>query len=287
LIKIEEILLKEKPDLVLVYGDTNSTLAGALAPAKLHIPVGHIEAGLRSYDKKLPEELNRILVDNVSDYLFAPTKIAVKNLEKENIRKGVFLVGDVMLDALLENIKIAEKKSKIMEKLGLEPKNYLLATIHRPRNVDNEENLENIIEAFIESEEKIIFPIHPRTRKNLKKFGLINRILKSKNLKIIKSVSYLDMLKLEKNSRKILTDSGGIQKEAYFLRIPCITLRENTEWIETVEDKWNILVGQDKDKILKAIKEFEPSGETYSFKFGDGKASKKIAEIIRRIIKNN
>ena len=287
LIKIEEVLLKEKPDLVLVYGDTNSTLAGALAPAKLHIPVGHVEAGLRSFDKRMPEELNRILTDHVSDYLFAPTKTAVKNLEMENIKKGVFLVGDVMFDALLENIKIADEKSNILERLGLETKDYLLATVHRAENADNKINLKSIIEVFIESGERIIFPVHPRTRKNLKKFGLMDKILNSKNLKLIEPVGYLDMIKLEKYSKKILTDSGGVQKEAYFLKIPCITLRENTEWIETVEDKWNILVGQDKDKILKAIKEFEPSGETYSFKFGDGKASKKIVEIIRKSTENN
>ncbi|ASJ10329.1 UDP-N-acetyl glucosamine 2-epimerase [Thermococcus sp. P6] len=278
--RIEEVLLKEKPDLVLVYGDTNSTLAGALAGVKLHIKVAHVEAGLRSFDRRMPEEVNRVLTDHVSDYLFAPTETAVKNLYNEGIREEVYLTGDVMLDALLYNVRIAERKLKILDELGLKPKKYYLATVHRAENTDNRRNLENIINAFIKSNDLIVFPAHPRTMKALKNYGLYEKLESAGNVLLIKPVGYLDMLMLEKNARKILTDSGGVQKEAYFLRVPCITLREKTEWVETVEDGWNVLVGADEEKILNAIKEFEPDGGTYTHKFGDGKASEKIAKIL-------
>lgn len=278
--RIEKVLLKENPDLVLVYGDTNSTLAGALAAAKLHIKVAHIEAGLRSFDKKMPEEVNRVLTDHISNFLFAPTETAVKNLHNEGIKEGVYLTGDVMYDALLYNIKIARKNSNILKELGLKSKEYLLATVHRAENTDNRKSLENIIEAFIESGELIVFPAHPRTQKYLKAYKLLKKLEKVGNVLLIPPVGYLDMLVLEENARKILTDSGGVQKEAYFLKVPCITLRERTEWVETVEDGWNILVGADKEKILNAIREFNPNGKVYTYKFGDGKASEKIVKTI-------
>jgi len=278
--KIEEVLIKEKPDIVLVYGDTNSTLAGALAAVKLHIKVAHIEAGLRSFDKRMPEEVNRVLTDHVSDYLFAPTETAVRNLKNEGITEEVYLTGDVMYDALLHNIETARKHSRILKDLGLRPKGYLLATVHRAENTNIRKNLKNIIKAFIESSELIVFPIHPRTRKYLNQYGLMEELEKSDNVLLLNPVGYLDMLLLEENAKKILTDSGGVQKEAYFLKVPCITLRERTEWVETVEDGWNILVGTDKEKILKAIVEFEPTGETYTYKFGTGDASKKVVKIL-------
>ena len=278
--KIEEVLVREEPDIVLVYGDTNSTLAGALAAVKLHIKVAHVEAGLRSFDKRMPEEVNRVLTDHVSDYLFAPTETAVKNLHNEGIDDGVYLTGDVMYDALLHNIRIARKESRILTKLGLTPGEYLLATVHRAENTDSRERLESIIEAFIESDELIVFPVHPRTRKYLEAYGLIDEVEKAGNVLMIPPVGYLDMLALEENARKILTDSGGVQKEAYFLKVPCITLRERTEWVETVEDGWNILVGADREKILRAIREFEPRGDTYTYRFGDGKASERIAKAL-------
>ncbi len=278
--RIEEVLIEERPDLVLVYGDTNSTLAGALAAVKLHIKVAHVEAGLRSFDKRMPEEINRVLTDHVSDYLFAPTETAVKNLHKEGIKDGVYLTGDVMYDALLYNIKIARKKSRILNELGLRPKEYLLATVHRAENTDSKERLTNIINAFIEINELIVFPVHPRTRKYMEAYGLIEKIEKSPNILLVPPVGYLDMLVLEENARKIITDSGGVQKEAYFLKVPCITLREKTEWVETVKDGWNVLVGANREKIVKAIEEFEPSGETYNHRFGDGNASKRIVEIL-------
>jgi len=278
--RIEKVLIKEKPNLVLVYGDTNSTLAGALAAAKLHIKVAHIEAGLRSFDRKMPEEINRVLTDHISDYLFAPTETAVKNLYKEGIRNGVYLTGDVMYDALLSNIKVAQNKLRILRDLGLKPKKYLVATVHRAENTDNKRNLKSIIEAFIESDELIVFPAHPRTLEYLKVYNLLKEIKEAENILLIKPVGYLEMLILEKNARKIITDSGGIQKEAYFLKVPCITLREKTEWVETVEDGWNILVGANKEKIIRAIKDFEPKEKTYTYKFGSGKASKNIVKIL-------
>ncbi len=280
--RIEKVLMNEKPDLVLVYGDTNSTLAGALAAVKLHIPVAHVEAGLRSFDRRMPEEINRVVTDHISDILFAPTKTAVSNLRKEGIEKGVYLVGDVMVDALLENIKIAERKSKILEKLGIKSKEYLLVTVHRPENTDNKKKLKSIIDALIDSGEKIVFPAHLRTLKALQKYNLLDTINKSKNITIIKPVGYLDMLVLEKNAKKILTDSGGVQKEAYILKVPCITLRESTEWVETLEDGWNVLVGSNNEKILNAIRNFEPSVENHANRFGDGRTANKIVGSITK-----
>lgn len=281
LVKLEKVLIREKPDLVLVYGDTNSTLAGALAASKLHIPVGHIEAGLRSFNREMPEETNRVVADHVSNLLFCPTKNAVNLLKKEGITKGVYFTGDVMLDAILQNIKIAEKKSKILERLNLGPKEYLLATIHRAENTDDKERLKSIFDAFFKSNEKIVIPLHPRTVKYLKKYRLDNKIKRSKNVLSIKPVGYLDMLKLERNAKKILTDSGGIQKEAYFLKVPCITLRDETEWVETIKDQWNILVRANKDKMLRAIQNFKSSKKQHSY-FGRGKANIKISKIVSK-----
>lgn len=278
IIEIEKVLLKEKPDFVLVYGDTNSTLAGALAAVKMHIPVGHVEAGLRSFDKTMPEEINRILTDHSSDLLFAPTQTGVNNLRMEGITKGVHLTGDAMYDVLLNSLKIAEK-SNILEKIGVKSKEYLLTTIHRQSNTDDVKNLTSIINALSSIDRKIVFPIHPRTEKFIKNHGLKQKI--GKNIILIKPVGYFDFIRLQKNASKILTDSGGIQKEAYFLKVPCITLRENTEWVETIQDGWNVLVGADKEKILNAVTTFKPKGKQRKV-FGDGKSSKKIAEILSK-----
>ena len=274
--RIEEVLLKEEPDLVLVYGDTNSTIAGALAASKLHIKVAHIESGLRSYDKSMPEEINRILIDHCSDILFCPTKTSVEILKKEGITNEVHLTGDVMVDALKKNIKIAEKKAMILDEMDLKPKEYYLATIHRAENTDDFKRLKNIVDAFCEIG-NLVFPCHPRTEKYLKGFGLWNRLVD--NVRVVKPVGYLDMLMLEKNARKILTDSGGVQKEAYIFKVPCITLRNNTEWVETVEDGWNVLIGADEEKIVKGANEFEPDNKQRNV-FGEGNASKGIVKII-------
>ena len=275
LIEIEKVLLKENPDLVLVYGDTNSTIAGSLAAAKLHIKIGHVEAGLRSYNREMPEEINRVVTDHLSDLLFCPTRTAVDNLKKEGITKGVYLTGDVMYDAILENLKAAKTKSEILQKLNIKPKSYIYATVHRAENTDKENNLRDIIEAFSKTRETIILPIHPRTKKMLDKFNLVM----PENVKVIDPVGYLDSLSLMSNARKIVTDSGGVQKEAYFLKIPCLTLRNKTEWVETVQDGWNTLTGASKEKILEAINEFEPK-KAQSQHFGKGDAVQKIIDTI-------
>jgi UDP-N-acetylglucosamine 2-epimerase len=283
LVEIEKVLVDEKPDFVLVYGDTNSTLAGALASVKLHIPIGHVEAGLRSFDRSMPEEINRILTDHASDILFVPTKTAVMNLKNEGVDKNVFLVGDVMYDVLKQSMKIAGQ-SQILETLKIQPKDYFLTTIHRPSNTDNIHNLSQILEILSSATKKVIFPIHPRTEHFIKKHGLERSI--GRNVHMMKSVSYFDFLWLEKNAKKILTDSGGVQKEAYFLKIPCITLRENTEWTETIDDGWNILVGANKKKILDAMNNFKPNGKQENH-FGKGDASRKIVNVLEEYVLRN
>lgn len=275
LARVEEVLIQEDPDWVLVYGDTNSTLAGALAAVKLHIPVAHVEAGLRSFNRRMPEEINRVLTDHISTLLFCPTETAVRNLAQEGLTEGVHDVGDVMYDAALYNSQLAEKKSRILGAFGLEPKGYLLATVHRPGNTDQPQNLRSIGAALSSLEATVLLPLHPRTRKALEGSGLAF----GDNVKVVEPVGYLDMLILEKNARLILTDSGGVQKEAYFFAVPCVTLRQETEWVETVEAGWNVLVGADRRKIVEAVRSFHPRGERANL-FGDGQASVKVVEIL-------
>ncbi len=277
--KVEEVLIREKPDVVLVFGDTNSTLAGALAAAKLHIKVAHIEAGLRSYDRSMPEEINRVLVDHCSDLLLCPTETAVENLREEGIVKNVYLTGDVMVDAQRDCAKIAEIRSHILEDLKLKSKGYYLATIHRASNTDDPERLKAIIEALEELGD-VVFPCHPRAEKYLRRFGLWEDL--NRKVRVIKPVGYLDMISLEKSAKKIITDSGGVQKEAYLLNVPCITLREETEWVETVEDGWNVLACRDKDEIVRLARDFVPSQERRDV-FGKGDASAKSAELIEKL----
>jgi len=276
LIEIEKVLKKEEPEIVLVYGDTNSTLAAALAASKMNIRVAHVEAGLRSFDRSMPEEINRVLTDHMSNLLLCPTKTAVENLAKEGIIEGVHLVGDVMVDAVEYNRKVAKEKSHIIENLGLEKGKYLIITIHRPSNTDSRKNMANIIEALKVSGKKILFPCHPRTEKYLRKYGLLDWM--PSNVMLIEPVGYLDMLELMSCAEKILTDSGGIQKEAYILGVPCITLRKNTEWIETLENGWNVLVGADREKIVKAMK-ISPLIDIHKDLFGMVGVSKKILEL--------
>jgi UDP-GlcNAc3NAcA epimerase len=256
LAKIEQVLLTELPDWVVVYGDTNSTLAGALAASKLHIPVAHVEAGLRSFNRLMPEEINRILTDHISDRLFCPSKTALENLTREGITDGVHIVGDLMYHALLYAKENPRYRSEILKRLNLREKQYLLATVHRAENTDDLGRLRNIIEALSSIAEPVILPVHPRTRQALHKLGFDTDVGQSimNNIKLIEPVGYLDMVHLESASRIILTDSGGVQKEAYWLRVPCITLRDETEWVETIENGWNCLVGADRDKILNTVK---------------------------------
>ncbi|SFC85937.1 non-hydrolyzing UDP-N-acetylglucosamine 2-epimerase [Clostridium uliginosum] len=279
LIALEDIYLKEKPDMVLVYGDTNSTLAGSLCASKLLIPVAHIEAGLRSFNRAMPEEQNRILTDHISDLLFVPTLTAQKNLAAENITKGVYNTGDVMYDAINLFKERAKKVSTIVETLDLTPESYILSTIHRAENTDSIERLTSIISALSNCNEKIILPLHPRTKKFIEEYNLPI----GDNIKIIDPVGYLEMVSLENNSKKILTDSGGVQKEAYFLKKPCITMRDETEWVETVQNGWNTIVGSDSNKILDAISNFSPTGTPPSA-FGNGDTSDIITDIIRRYL---
>jgi UDP-N-acetylglucosamine 2-epimerase (non-hydrolysing) len=274
--KIEAVLTSEKPDLVLVYGDTNSTLAGALAAVKMHIKTAHVEAGLRSFDKTMPEEINRVLADHCSDWLFCPTQTAVDNLGKEGITRGVYLTGDVMVDAFLYARERAEN-SDILEKLNLKSKQYILATVHRASNTDNKENLENIVNAFCQLQEAVVFPLHPRTKKQLKFFGLYDKLAQC--VKLIEPLGYLEFTRLLNHASKVLTDSGGVQKEAYIYKVPCITLRDNTEWVETVQDGWNLLVGTDMGKIVAAVFNFTPSPK-HSDIFPSG-ACRKVLAILR------
>lgn len=277
---LEDVLEKEGPGFVLVYGDTNSTLAGALVAAKMGIPLGHVEAGLRSFNRRMPEEVNRIVADHLASLLFAPTQTAVENLVREGITRGVHMVGDVMYDVALQSAQAARARD-VLGRLGLRKGDYLLVTLHRPQNVDDPATLGSIVHALEQAGRTVVFPVHPRTRKNLEAFGLWDRV-RSK-VKAIEPVDYLDFLALLMGASKVLTDSGGVQKEAYFFGVPCITLRDETEWIETLEDGWNALVGADTEEILDAIAKFNPAG-TKSKSFGDGHAAEKIARILDKFV---
>ena len=270
---IEEAIAKEEPEIVLVYGDTNSTLAGALAAAKMHVPVAHVEAGLRSFDRRMPEEVNRVLTDHCSDLLFCPTATAVANLAAEGVTAGVHLTGDVMVDALRENLPLAQERSTV----DLPRKGYYLATVHRASNTDDPAALRAIMEAFARLDAPVIFPVHPRTQKKLAGYGIEPAV----NVRVVEPLPYFDMLALLSGARAVLTDSGGVQKEAYILEVPCVTLRENTEWVETVEDGWNILVGSDTNRIVAEAQKAGDARRQHSARFGDGHAAERIAAIIR------
>ena len=278
---IEKALLECQPDYVLVYGDTNSTLAGALAASQLHVPVIHVEAGMRSFNKQMPEEINRILTDHISALLFCSTLTAVKNLADEGIKQGIFQTGDVMYDAALTYGEMAEKKSGIISKLGIESKHFSLCTVHRAENTDSPERLTQIILALVQiatPECPVILPLHPRTRVFIDVYKLQPTIDTNTSLRLIDPVDYLDMVMLEKNASVIFTDSGGVQKEAYFHRTPCITLRDETEWTETVAAGWNQPAGYRTEKILACI---ENNPERTEIKeYGDGHAADKIVNAI-------
>jgi UDP-GlcNAc3NAcA epimerase len=275
LVRLEETLLKEKPDLVIVRGDTNSTLAGGLAASKLHIPTAHVEAGERSFDRSMPEEINRLVVDHLSDLLFCASKAAFNHLTAEGIHANLHWTGDVMLDAMLSNRPLARAKSTILSKLGLSNRSYALVTVHRASNTDDPQRLGSIVNALNAVDEIVVFPVHPRTRKVLEVYGAQF----NQNVRLIEPVGYFDMMLLEENARLIVTDSGGVQREAYFLGVPSLTLRDNTEWVETVEVGWNRLVGANTEKILQAWREFSPPADHPPI-YGDGKASETICRLI-------
>jgi UDP-GlcNAc3NAcA epimerase len=277
---LEGLTLEEKPDVVLVYGDTNSTLAGALAAAKLHIPVAHVEAGLRSFNMQMPEEINRILTDRVSSWLFCPTEVAVQNLKREGVGEWpgveVHNVGDVMYDAALFYRERAVGGQLVAELLERYKDGFYLATVHRQENTDDEQRLKAIIFSLEEIAERVpvVLPLHPRTRKRLTELGL-----KMQRITCIEPVGYLDMLCLLDQCRAVFTDSGGVQKEAYFFHKPCITLRDETEWVELVENRYNLLVGADRDGIIDAARGFVSLQRDFSLPlYGDGKTGEKIIE---------
>lgn len=275
--KIESVLLKENPDLVIVFGDTNSTLAGALAAVKLHIPVAHVEAGLRSYNNSMPEEINRILTDKMSSLLFVPSKHSENILKSEGINKGVYITGDIMYDSILHFKKIAKQKSNIKGELKVKKNNFILATIHRAENTDVKNNLAAIFEIFADCNKSVILPVHPRTKNKLSQF----KIKINSNIILIPPVSYLDMINLLDNAECVLTDSGGVQKEAYYLATPCITLRNETEWIETIKSGWNILSGINKLKVKTALKKLQVIIKLKRPDiYGNGKTAKIITDII-------
>jgi UDP-GlcNAc3NAcA epimerase len=298
--RLEKLFLenKKKFDLVLVYGDTNSTFAGALASKTSGLRVAHVESGLRSFDQRMPEEINRKLTDHISDYLFAPTQTAIENLEREHVSGKIIYTGDIAVEIVREAVQISSKSS-ILRDLQLVPKSYILFTMHRVENTDSEENLLSVIRAFetLAEEEleegiqqtRIVFPAHPRTVNLLQEKNMYERVKMSKNIFLIKPVGYMDFIKLMKNAKKIITDSGGIQKEAYLLAIPCITIRRNTEWIETVNENWNLLTNTNSNKIIQAAREWMPSTARVSDLhkrnqqkpiFGDGRTSQIIKDFV-------
>ncbi|QDP39293.1 non-hydrolyzing UDP-N-acetylglucosamine 2-epimerase [Radiobacillus deserti] len=279
LTEIEAIMEAIQPDIVLVYGDTNSTLAGSLAASKLHLPIAHIESGLRSYNKKMPEEINRLITDHLSQWLFCPSAFAMENLRKEGITKGVYVTGDIMYDAVLHFKDIALKESTILNDLELSKKDYNLATIHRAENTDDPEKLSSILKALQQLETPTVLPLHPRTKKKIEQFNLTPFL--SSSILVVEPLNYFDMLAITSQAKLVLTDSGGLQKEAFMLEVPCLTLREETEWTETIKTGWNQLVGTDTKKIIqfatsiRAPKEHPPL-------FGTGKAADEIIQILKR-----
>jgi UDP-N-acetylglucosamine 2-epimerase len=275
LIELEKVVNQVKPDCILVYGDTNSTLVGALVAAKAVIPLAHVEAGLRSFNRAMPEEINRLLTDHVSTFLFCPTDTAVENLAKEGVTNGIHRVGDVMYDALLYNLVIARKRSQVLERLGLSKGSYALATVHRAANTDDPERMRSVLDVLSSLSLKVMFPVHPRTRKMIQEWGLSA----NSNVLFIEPQGYFDILILQENANCILTDSGGMQKEAYLLGVRCITLREETEWVETVTSGWNKLVGVDQDAIRMAFETWHPQGQRPPL-YGNGHSAEQICDIL-------
>lgn len=288
---IEELLLKERPDCVIVYGDTNSTLAGALAAVKLHIPVAHVEAGLRSFNRAMPEEINRIVADHVSDLLLCPTRAAVDQLAREGVTRNVQFTGDVMLDAAKMFCAAASQRSGLLEEMRITPRGFMLATIHRAENTDSLERMHDLVTMLCRLERPTVFSMHPRLRNKLQQqpeYQSLNRqLVAATHVRIVNPLPYVDMLRLETSARLVLTDSGGVQKEAYFVGTPCLTLRDETEWTETLQNGWNRVVGTSPEKILPLVESLwsangaSPAGRPMLAAFGDGRASDRIVQILQ------
>ena len=282
LMKLEPLCADIRPDFVLVFGDTNATLTGALVGAKIGIPVAHVEAGLRSGDRSMPEEINRIVADRLSDLLFCPTDTAVKNLAAEGMTSGVHNVGDVMYDAAVHFGQLAAERSAVLDSLSLSSGNFVLATIHRDFNTDDGGRLRAITDGLLRLGRTVVFPAHPRVRKRLAEEELLAALENSESVRITEPVGYLDMVALEKNAAVIVTDSGGVQKEAFFHGVPCVTIRPSTEWVETVEAGWNRLVDADADAIAGAVGAARPPEGSFSAKsYGSGSSAKLIAGILK------
>jgi UDP-N-acetylglucosamine 2-epimerase len=280
---LEPVAIEVKPELGLVYGDTNSTLGGALTCAKLGLPLAHVEAGMRSFDHTMPEERNRILTDHLAELLLCSTEVAVENLKRERIAGDVHLVGDVMADLTLMTAPVAEERSDARQRLGLERGRYLLVTAHRAGNVDADEPLGRLVEVLESLPLPAVFPVHPRTRARLEATGGLARLEVVRDLRLVRPLGYVDFLQLLAGAAAVLTDSGGVQKEAYLLRIPCLTLRETTEWVETVELGWNRLVGLDRERVLAALEDLDPPRDHPEL-YGGGRAAEAVIDAIERFI---
>lgn len=274
---VEKVLVAERPDAVVVYGDTNSTVAGALAAAKLHVPVAHVEAGLRSFNRDMPEEINRVVADHLSKWCFCPSQVSVRQLAAEGIVDGVFDVGDIMADSVRIFLPRAAEVSTILETVGVRPKQYALATIHRPANTDSEASLRTIFSAFAKFGLPVVLPLHPRTRGALERYGMTEWLESQGNIRLVKPLGYLDMLRMQSNAAFIVTDSGGLQKEAYYVGTPCLTVRDETEWVETVESGWNRLLKVDEGELVKAARTIS-APSAHPPLYGDGFAAQRIVE---------
>ncbi len=275
LARLESVLVDERPQWVVVFGDTNSTLAGALAAAKLGIRLAHVEAGLRSFDRSMPEEVNRIVADHTSDVLFCPTQTAVDHLGREGLAERAHLTGDIMYDSLLQHLPLVESRSGIVDRLGLAPGAYAVVTVHRAANTEDPAALGGVLDGLAHLDGPVVFPMHPRARLAFASADLET----PPQVRVIEPVGYLEMLALERLARVVLTDSGGIQKEAYLLGVPCVTLREETEWPETLVDGWNVLAGTDAGRIAEAAVRAQPTGERPQV-FGDGRAARRMVGLL-------
>lgn len=282
LVPLERAFTELAPDWVLVYGDTNTTLAGALAAAKLRIPLAHVEAGLRSWNRAMPEEVNRVLTDHCADLLLCPTRVAVENLAREGVSRGVHLVGDVMFDAVQHFGEVARARSRVLDTLGVVEGEYFLATVHRAASTDDPITLRSLVAALAQLEAPVVFPVHPRTRARLAALPQAEHLTRGGRLMLTSPVGYLDMLRLEQSARAILTDSGGVQKEAFFFGVPCVTLRAETEWVETVECGWNVLAGSDPEAIVRAALSAQRPSARPPALFGDGDAAGRIAALLHQ-----